>query len=128
MDRMRRSMLFIPGNIPSMVQNGGVLDADSIILDLEDAVSVEEKDSARLLVRNGIENIDFFGTELVVRINPIDSGFGIEDIEVVARVMPNMLMIPKAREEDLKQVDELLSRIEQEEGLESGVIGLFPII
>ena len=45
---MRRSMLFIPGNTPNLLMNGDVLGADSIILDLEDAVSPAEKDSARM--------------------------------------------------------------------------------
>lgn len=52
---MRRSMLFIPGNTPNLLMNGDVLGADSIILDLEDAVSPAEKDSARILVRNALK-------------------------------------------------------------------------
>ncbi|MCK5767024.1 MAG: CoA ester lyase, partial [Candidatus Atribacteria bacterium] len=49
--RLRRTALYIPGNDPSMIQNAGIFGSDSIVLDLEDAVSVDEKDSARLLVR-----------------------------------------------------------------------------
>lgn len=52
---MRRSMLFIPGNTPNLLMNGDVLGADSIILDLEDAVSPAEKDSDRILVRNALQ-------------------------------------------------------------------------
>ena len=52
---MRRSMLFIPGNSPSLLINGDVLGSDAIILDLEDAVSPAEKDSARILVRNSLK-------------------------------------------------------------------------
>lgn len=52
---MRRSMLFLPGNTPNMIINGDALGADSIILDLEDAVSPDEKDSARLLVRSAMK-------------------------------------------------------------------------
>ena len=47
---MRRSLLFIPGNNPSMLQNSDVFESDTIIIDLEDAVSITEKDSARNLV------------------------------------------------------------------------------
>lgn len=47
---LRRTMLFIPGNNPGMLQNGGVFGADSVILDLEDAVAPQEKDAARFLV------------------------------------------------------------------------------
>ena len=47
---MRRSLLFIPGNKPSMLQNSSVFESDTVIFDLEDAVSPNEKDSARNLV------------------------------------------------------------------------------
>lgn len=45
----------LPGNTPNMIINGDALGADSIILDLEDAVSPDEKDSARLLVRSAMK-------------------------------------------------------------------------
>ena len=53
---MRRTMLFLPGNSPNMVLNGAVLGSDSIIFDLEDAVSPEQKDAARILVRNVLKH------------------------------------------------------------------------
>ena len=49
--RNRRTMLYIPGNNPAMIQQGGVYGADSILLDLEDAVALNQKDAARVLVR-----------------------------------------------------------------------------
>ena len=52
---MRRSMLFLPGNTPNILINGCYLGADAVIFDLEDAVSPDEKDSARILVRNTIK-------------------------------------------------------------------------
>ena len=73
---MRRSMLFLPGNTPNMIINGDALGADSIILDLEDAVSPDEKDSARLLVRSAMKNMGFAGCEITVRINSIDTDTG----------------------------------------------------
>ena len=51
---LRRTMLFLPGNNPAMLQNGGVFGADSVILDLEDAVSPREKDAARRLVAGAL--------------------------------------------------------------------------
>jgi len=125
---MRRSMLFIPGNNPSMIQNAPVLGADSIILDLEDAVSIDEKDSARYLVRNALLEIDFSGCERVVRINSIGTNFGYDDIDVIARVKPDALIIPKATEEAVEEVDELLSAIEREEGFKLGSIKIIPLI
>ena len=58
---MRRSMLFLPGNTPSIIINGEILGADAVILDLEDAFSPTEKDSARVLVRNAISRMGFGG-------------------------------------------------------------------
>ena len=53
--RMRRTMLFLPGNTPNMLINGDTLGADTVIFDLEDAVSPDEKDAARILVRNALK-------------------------------------------------------------------------
>lgn len=128
MKRLRRTMLFMPGNNPGMLQNAGILGADSIILDLEDAVSLTEKDSARILVREAIKNIDYINVEVVVRVNPITTEFAQEDIDVIARVKPDALMIPKATEEELQAIDEMLTNIEAEEGFEKGSIKLLPII
>lgn len=128
MKRLRRTMLFMPGNNPGMLQNAGILGADSIILDLEDAVSLTEKDSARILVREAIKNIDYSNVEVVVRINPFTTEFAKKDIDVIARVGPDALMIPKATEEELKDINEMLINIEIEEGFEKGSIKLFPIV
>ncbi|MCX7884558.1 MAG: CoA ester lyase [Caloramator sp.] len=126
--KLRRSMLFIPGNNPGMIQNAGVLGADSIILDLEDAVAVTEKDSARILVRNAIKTLDFYNSEIVVRINPLSTDFGFEDIKEIAKVKPHALLIPKSTTEDIKACDDILKRIEEYEGFENNHIKLFPLI
>ncbi len=128
MEKLRRTMLFVPGNNPGMLQNAGVFSADSVILDLEDAVSIEEKDSARILVRNALKNIDFYDTEVVIRINPFTSEFAQNDIDEVARMKPYALMVTKATEKDVKTVCSLLSKIEAEEGFEAGSIKIFPLI
>lgn len=128
MKRLRRSMLFMPGNNPGMLQSATILGADSVILDLEDAVSLTEKDSARILVSQAIKELDYSQVELVVRINPIDTEFGSKDIDVMARVKPDSLMIPKATEEQLLHIDEMLTKIEAEENFINGSIKLIPII
>ena len=128
MKRLRRTMLFMPGNNPGMLQNAGILGADSIILDLEDAVSLTEKDSARILVREAIKNIDYDNVEVVVRINPFTTEYAQKDIDVIARVKPDALMIPKATEEELIAIHEMLTKIEIEEGFEKGAIKLFVIV
>jgi citrate lyase subunit beta / citryl-CoA lyase len=128
MKRLRRTMLFIPGNNPGMLQNAGIMGADAVILDLEDAVSIAEKDSARILVREAIKNIDYNGVEVVVRINPLDNEFGPSDVEVIARVKPHALLVPKADEIEIAEIHKLLERIEEEEGFEKGSIAVIPLI
>jgi citrate lyase subunit beta / citryl-CoA lyase len=126
--RLRRTMLFMPGNNPGMLLSAGILGADSVILDLEDAVSLTEKDSARILVREAIKNIDYTNVEVVVRVNPMDSDFGEEDVNVITRVKPDALLVPKADEEAIRIVDEIVNKIEVEEGFETGSIKIIPLI
>jgi citrate lyase subunit beta / citryl-CoA lyase len=128
MKKLRRTMLFMPGNNPGMLQNAGILGADSIILDLEDAVSLTEKDSARILVRDAIKNVDYSGVEVVVRVNPMDTEFGATDVDVIARVKPDTLLVPKADEEQIIFVDNMLNKIEKEEGFEVGSIKIIALI
>jgi len=127
-DKLRRSMLFMPGNNPGMLQDAAILGADSIILDLEDAVSLTEKDSARILVRDAIKTIDYSQVEVVVRVNPLDTEFGSQDVDVIARVKPDTLLIPKADEEEIKLVDNMLNKIEEEEGFFAGSIKIIALI
>lgn len=126
--KLRRTMLFMPGNNPAMVQDAAILGADSIILDLEDAVSLTEKDSARILVREAIKTVDYSEVEVVVRINPLSTEFAADDIDIIARVKPDALMIPKATEEELQEVSRKLDIIEAEEGFENKSIKLMPIV
>lgn len=118
----------MPGNNPGMLQNAAVLGADSIILDLEDAVSIPEKDSARILVREAIKNIDYSNVEVVVRINALDNEFGPMDLEEISRVKPDALMIPKADDDSIKKVHEVLNDIEKQEGFEAGTLKIIPLV
>ena len=69
-------MMFVPGNNPGMMQDAFIYGPDSIMLDLEDSVTMAEKDAARLLVYNALKSIDFGDTEMVVRINPLSTPYG----------------------------------------------------
>jgi len=111
--RLRRTMQFIPGNNPGMVQNGGVLGADSIILDVEDAITLREKDAARLLVASALHSINFYKSEKVVRINSIDT-FAREDINMIVPCGPEAILIPKTHcAADVHQVVEWIKAVER---------------
>lgn len=128
MKKLRRTMLFMPGNNPGMLQNAPILGADAVILDLEDAVSLTEKDAARELVKGAIKTVDYSKVELVVRINPLDTEFGPIDLEAMARVKPDTILVPKATREQLIEADAIITKIEEEEGFEKGSINLFGLI
>jgi citrate lyase subunit beta / citryl-CoA lyase len=95
---------------------------------LEDAVSLTEKDSARILVREAIKNIDYSGVEVIVRINPLSTKYGRIDLETIATAKPDVIMIPKADEFEVKTADETLILIEKQMGLSEGCIKLMPLI
>lgn len=125
---LRRSMLFMPGNNPGMLQTAEVFGSDSVILDLEDAVSLGEKDAARILIKGALKTFDYGTTEVVIRINPFSTPYALEDIDVMARLKPNAILLPKATPEDMKQLDEMLTKIEKEEGFEEGTIRIHALV
>ena len=128
MKELRRSMLFMPGNNPGMLQNAAILGADSIILDLEDAVSLTEKDSARILVREAIKTMDYSDVEVIVRVNPIDTEFGPTDLDTIVRVKPDTILVPKASIESIKEVDGIITNIEKEMGFNLGEIKVIALV
>jgi citrate lyase subunit beta / citryl-CoA lyase len=92
-DRFRRSRLYLPGNDPKLAVNAGIHQPDGVILDLEDSVSPDEKDTARLLVRNTLRAVDFMGAERMVRINQLPLGH--DDLAAVIPQKPNLVLLPK---------------------------------
>ena len=126
---MRRSMLFLPGNTPNMLINGGFLGADAVILDLEDAVAPSEKDAARVLVRNTIRYMDFRGCQIIVRINAIDSSFWQRDLDEVLPQKPDLILLPKSGSaQDILAADEYITALEEKLGFERNTVGLMPLI
>jgi citrate lyase subunit beta/citryl-CoA lyase len=108
-DRFRFSRLYLPGNTPSMMINAGLHSADGIILDLEDSVSPEKKDEARILVRNALRQLNFNGAERMVRINQGERGM--KDLEFIVPHYVNLILIPKC--EDPLAVRNIESRISE---------------
>src|SRR5690606_41118507 len=92
---MRRSLLFIPANNPGMLQSANVYPADGIIFDLEDAVSVDQKDSARNLLKNFLKEFTLT-KEVIVRINALDTPFFNADLDAVVSNKLDTIMLPKA--------------------------------
>lgn len=126
---MRRSMLFLPGNNPNMLINGNCLGADAVIFDLEDAVSPDEKDAARILVRNTMRYMDFRGCEIIVRINSIDTPYWRKDIDAILPYKPGLILLPKTGSAaDVLAADQYITQMEEKLGMEAGTVGLMPLI
>ena len=126
---MRRSMLFLPGNTPNVIQNGDVLGADAVIFDLEDAVAPDQKDAARILVRNTMTYLDFSKVETIVRINSVDTDFWKKDLETILPLKPTLIMPPKtSTAQDVLTVDAYMSELEDKLGMERNTVKLIPLI
>ena len=126
---MRRSMLFLPGNAPKMIINGNYLGSDAVIFDLEDAVAPDQKDAARLLVRNVLRSIEFDLVETIVRINSIDTDYWMKDINAILPQKPDIIMLPKTScAADVQIVDAYLSQEEVKLGMAPNTVLLMPLI
>ncbi len=115
--RLRRTMMFVPGNNPSMMQDAYIYGPDSIMLDLEDSVTMAEKDAARVLVHNALKTIDYGKTEMVVRINPLSSPYGKKDVEAVVSAGVDVIRMPKTETaEEVKELEAEILRVEEKLG------------
>src|SRR5579864_824217 len=108
-DRLRRSRLYVPGSEPKYFVNAALHEADGVILDLEDSVHANEKDAARLLVRNALRAVDFLRCERMVRINQLP--LGLEDLDEIVPEFPDLILIPKV--ERPTQISEASRRIDE---------------
>ena len=121
MVKLRRTMMYVTGNNPANIIGAHLYGSDSIMFDLEDSVSIREKDSARFLVYNALKTLDFGETETVVRVNGLDTPFGGADLEAIVRACPDVIRLPKAEKaEDVKEIEAIIAEIEGEAGLEIG--------
>lgn len=120
MERLRRTMMFVPGSNAAMLRDAPLYGADSIMFDLEDAVSLKEKDSARVLVHFALKTFDYSNVETVVRINGLDTT-GALDIEAVVLAGVNVVRLPKTETaQDIVDVDEIITRVERENNIPVG--------
>lgn len=119
--KLRRSMLFVPGSNAAMLSNSFIYKPDSIMFDLEDAVALKEKDSARLLVAHALQHPLYKEIETVVRVNPLDSEFGVADLNAVVRAGVDVVRMPKTETaQDVIDMDREITEIEKACGREVG--------
>ena len=128
MERLRRTMMFIPASNPGMIRDANLYGADSIMFDLEDSISLKEKDSSRFLIYQAIKTFDFGDTETVVRINDLEQG-GVDDIHAMVRAGIDVIRLPKTEKpEDVHAVEAIILEAEKQCGREIGSTKIFTAI
>lgn len=107
----------------------GFFGADAIIFDLEDAVSPDEKDAARILVKYAVTNVERCRSEIIVRVNAADTPLFAQDLEAIVPQRPDYIMLPKtASRQTVCGCDAAIGEIERRCGMEPGTIGLIALI
>jgi len=125
MERIRRAVHFVPGANEKMLRKALELPVDTLVLDLEDSVTPENKDSARGVITQWLKTVDFGRIERMVRFNPLDTAWGLADLEMTMEGPPDSYMVPKVRtRDDLLKVDSILTRLERQYGHREGGVKL----
>ncbi len=129
MSRLRRTMLFVPGNNPGMLRDAHIYGSDAVMFDLEDSVALREKDAARFLVYNALKTLDYGKTEKVVRVNPLSSPFGKDDIEAMVRAGADVIRLPKSETpDDIIETEFAIATVEKKAGIPVGTTKMMAAI
>ncbi len=124
-----RSMLYVPANSWRMINSAITEGEDAVILDLEDACPLAEKETGRVFSRDAVTIIKKANIEFFVRVNSFETGLTKEDLSYVVIKGLDGIMLPKAESEsDIKKLDQLLEDGEKKEGVEPGSIKIIPLI
>jgi citrate lyase beta subunit len=127
--RIRRAMLFMPGDDRRKVEKGAALNVDSVILDLEDGVALSNKVSARGAVLSALREVQFGRSERVVRTNAPTSDLWEDDIRATIDGKPDAYLVPKIESaRQVQQISALLSHEERARGWDEGAIPLLIMI
>ena len=119
--RLRRTMMFMNAQKPGLIKDAYIYGCDSIILDLEDAVAENQKDAARFSLYHALKSIDYGNTEVIVRINGLDTPHWQEDIRCVVAGGADGIRIAKCESaQDVKTVEDHVLKAEKEFGVEEG--------
>ena len=119
--RLRRTMMFMNAQKPGLIKDAYIYGCDSIMLDLEDAVAENQKDAARFSLYHALTTIDYGKTEVIVRINGLDTPHWQEDIRVCVAGGADGIRIAKCESaNDVKTVEAAVEAAEKEFGVEVG--------
>ena len=123
--RLRRTMMFVPGNSPKMINNAQLYGADTLMFDVEDSIAVSQKDAARLMVKYALKYLPF-DCETAVRINHVtQTPFGIDDLKAILPSKPDLIRLPKTESVDeVRLVARMIEKVEKSEGFPPGSVNI----
>ena len=98
--RPRRSVLYMPGSNVRALEKAKTLPVDGVIVDLEDSVAPEAKETARKQAADAVKAGGFGGREVFIRINGVDSPWHADDLSAAARAAPDVILVPKVSSPD----------------------------
>ncbi|GAU77614.1 CoA ester lyase [Fusibacter sp. 3D3] len=120
---LRRTMLFCPANKPKHLFTSMIYEPDCIIFDLEDAVPFNEKGAARDLLVEALKVVDYGKVEIFARINALYTDFGADDVRALVPAGLRRLRLPMCESaSDVKELDALLTEVENEHKIEAGSV------
>ena len=129
MDRILRTMLFVPANSWRMITTAATEGGDAVILDLEDACPIAEKETGRIFARDSTPMLKEKGMDVFVRVNSFDTGLTEKDIDYVVVKGLGGVMLPKAEsKEDILRLDQLLKIEEEKKGLALNSVVILPLL
>jgi len=128
-DRILRTMLFVPANSWRMITTAATEGGDAVILDLEDACPIAEKETGRIFARDSIPMLKEKGMDVFVRVNSFDTGLTEKDIDYVVVAGLDGVMLPKTEsKEDILRLDRLLKVEEEKKGLALNSVVILPLL
>lgn len=119
--RLRRTMIFLSAQKPGLIKDPLIYGADSLMLDLEDAVAENQKDAARFSLYHALKTVDYGDTEVIVRINGLDTPHWREDVRVCVAAGADGVRIAKCESAgDVIAVEKAVEAAEEEFHKEKG--------
>ncbi len=119
--RLRRTMMFLSAQKPGLIKDAYIYGCDSIMLDLEDAVAENQKDAARFSLYHALTTVDYGDTEVIVRINGLDTPHWREDVRVCVAGGADGIRIAKCESAgDVRTVEKAVLEAEREFRKEEG--------
>jgi citrate lyase beta subunit len=127
--RIRRALLYMPGDSRRKIEKALTLDVDCICMDLEDGVALSEKSVARAAVVNALAELDFGRSEKLVRINAFGSGLETADVAQVITGRPHGLVLPKVESvAPIRWLDEQITAAETVHGWPAGELSILAMV